>query len=389
MIFAAHFATNHWRTPILALAMYGGLIASIPDGIAQDTEEDLPFAELTFHHEEEVPSEEYLTTKPAGYLKLPKWSAPDRTAIDLGQPIILGGGLWPGQESLIPRIRANFQPTSTKSNGFRRPEDPRVVLPDVQRVSADAIPEAYLPYYFDAAPKRYLTDIQRLLTDSEWQDTDWFLTYHSNECRYHANVLLFSPEEQIPPSISGDDLLNRWYPESDHVLVFYFHGRPDRAQVFFPPELASRFSQSEFQQNLVEAIDSASKAKAAGMQLDEFCQKLGTWLLWWEKRIKMLDPEDVLDGENADSPLVGGVPASDPTTTETDGTNASSTGFGSVFLGVVGLIGLLLVGLIIWAISAALKGRGPVTFSTPPPTSRLGAPHSGGGSVVLTFGSKN
>ncbi|MDA0813931.1 MAG: hypothetical protein O3C21_16270 [Verrucomicrobia bacterium] len=396
MISVDHLAARHSRAPIVALdlalakAMSWSLlvgIVGIPNGIAQEAEEEnLPLPELTFQHEEEEPSEEYLTAKPTGYLKLPKWEASERTAIDLGQPIILGGGLWPGQESLFPKIRANFQPTSSKPNGFRRPEDPRVVLPDVKRVSADAIPEAYLPYYFDAAPKRYLTDIQRLLTDSEWQDTDWFLTYHSNECRYHANVLLFSPEEQIPPSISGSDLLNRWYPDGDHVLVFYFHGRPDRTQVFFPTQLTSRFSQSEFQQNLVEAVDSASKAKSAGLQLDEFCQKLGTWLLWWEKRIKTLDPEENLPGENADSPLVGVVPASVPTSPEAD---APPTGFGSVFWGVVGLIGLLLAGLVGWAISAAFKGKGPVTFPTPPPTSRLGAPHSGGGNVVLTFGSKN
>ncbi|MCB1096924.1 MAG: hypothetical protein KDN22_15220 [Verrucomicrobiae bacterium] len=385
MTWPSHLARNHWRNTFLAIAAASGFTVAAHQSSAQESSE-MPLPELTFHNEEEEPAIEYLVTKPQGYLKLPKWQDSDRTAIDLGQPIHLGGGLWPGQESLIPKIRASFRPVTHETSGFRRSEDPRMVLPDVERLSADAIPEAYLPYYFDAPPKRFLTDVQRLLSDSEWQDTDWFLTYHSNECRYHANVLLFSPDEQIPDPVSGEELLNRWFPDGNHVLVFYFHGRPERTEVFFPAALAKSFPESEFQQNLIEAIDSASKARTPGMQLDEFCQKLGTWLLWWEKRMNTLNPDDALNGESNVAPLVGVVPAGD--TTPSAGEAEPSTGFGSVFWGVVGLIGLLLAGLIIWAVSAAFKSKRPVTFPVHPPTSRLGAPHSGGGSVVLTFGSR-
>ena len=74
--------------------------------------------------------------------------------------------------------------------GFRRAEDPRVVLPDVQRISPQEIPEAYLPYYFAQRPKQFLSDVQRLLTDSEWQDIDWFLTYHSNESGRRKDIWL-------------------------------------------------------------------------------------------------------------------------------------------------------------------------------------------------------
>jgi hypothetical protein len=259
----------------------------------------------------------------------------------------------------------------------------------VQRVSAEEIPEAYLPFYFEEPPKRFLTDLQRLLSDSDWQDTDWFLTYHSNECHYKANVLLFSPEEKIPDSISGAELLSRWFPEDDHVLVFYFHGRPERAQVFFPDSLANPFPESDFQQNLMEAIASASKVVAPGQQLDEFCQKLGTWLLWWEKRMKVMNVGNTPRSEARDQPLIGVMPTAELTSTGGGKKDKSNTEFGSVFWGLVGLIGAVLIGGILWAVSSAFRGRNhPVLFPQHIPISRLGAPHSGGGSVVLTFGSK-
>lgn len=380
----------------LAVHCFAGVLL-LPLAFAQDDVEsaeddvELPLPELMFEQEEEELAQEYLVNKPSGYLKLPSWEEEQRMAIDLGQPLHLGGGLWPGQESLIPKIRRSFQPKPAGASGFRLPEDPRMILPDAKRVSAEEIPEAYLPYYFDERPKRFLTDVQRLLSDSEWQDTDWFLTYHSNECSYKANVLLFSPEEQIPDSISGAELLSRWFPEHDHVLVFYFHGRPERVQVFFPDSLAKHFSESDFQQNLMEAVDSASKAEAPGTQLDEFCQKLGTWLLWWEKRLLTMGNQTLRGVDDEEEPLVGELPDESVAATGSnlEGGKDSTTGYGTIFWGVAGLIVSLLIGLVAWTLVAAFKGRKrPTMFPQRTPISRLGAPHSGGGSVVLTFGSK-
>ena len=65
---------------------------------AQEGIGELPLPELKFQHEEEEPATEYLVNKPVGYLRFPAWEDAQQTAIDLGQPLHLGGGLWPGQE---------------------------------------------------------------------------------------------------------------------------------------------------------------------------------------------------------------------------------------------------------------------------------------------------
>lgn len=376
------------RQPALARVLVI-LMLSVSSALAQLPLAELPLPELSFEDEEEAPATEYLVEKPSDYLMLPTWQDADRTAMDLGQPVNLGGGLWPGQEALLPEIATSFRPRPGRPSGMRRAQDSRIVIAGAERTSPQGIPAAYLPYYFDAPPKHHLADVQRLLPESEWQYTDWYLTYHGNECQFKLSVLLFSPEEQIPESVSGQRLLDDWFPAQDHVLAFYFHGRPERVQLFFPRILTDHFPESDFEENLLESVDSATRAGSAGAQLDEFCQKLGTWLVWWEKRLKVSRPNLARAGGRArptgEAATAMGSLASGPATDATAG-----RGLGSMAWGLIGLAALAAGGVLVWLVSAIVnRRRRPVAFPRRRMVPRLGAPHSGGGGVVLTFGSRN
>ena len=338
--------------------------------------QEVALPELEFDSEEAEGAIEYLVEEPAGYLTLPSWSAADLAAIENGGATNLGGGLWPGQR----------RPNSDTGSGrtgmgpeLQIPEDPRVLLPDVVRTSPEIIPEAYLPHYFGSPPKRFLNDVQRLLSAPEWEDIDWYLTYHASESDFDVYVLVFSREEQIPPSISGDELLRTWFPEGNQVLAFYHYGRPERAQIFFPDSLSTRFSRSDFQQNFTEVISSASGKESAAKQLDEFCQKVGTWILWWERRL-----EGMSDRGKPENPRASG--AREPMTAAVP--HGGGRDLGSVFWALVVLFLLVVGGLAIWAVKEMVRGRRrsvylPQNVIQP----RLGAPHSGGGSALLSFGS--
>jgi hypothetical protein len=351
-------------------------------------ESSLPLPELQFGLEED--GLEYLVEKPAGYLRLPSWSEKNQRTASQARAAKTSG-LWPGQK-LASLIKV-WRPLASLAHlsGPRIPEDSRVILSNVERKSEEQIPEAYLPYYFGERPKRFIGDVQCLLTDSAWRDIDWYLTYHSNESDYGFYVLLFSSGEKIPEGISGDALLSKWFPEGNGVLAFYFHGRPELVELFFPNKLGDEFSKADFQQNLTEAIDSASQHEEPGKQLDEFCQKVGTWLLWWEKRL------DVKGRNGSEGPEVA-APVRIAATSSREGADleiaagsTSESGLGSLLWGVIASIGLLLIGLALWAFKEMFGGKSSsvVHFPERMLDSRLGAPHSGGGSAVLTFGSKS
>ena len=293
-------------------------------------------------------------------LTLPAWTIEDQREFRAGRPVNLGGGLWPKEHFPL-------QPVA------RRPKAPTEVtesppLPD--NVSERLVPPgplsaALVAKYFAQRPEAWVLDPQRLLPAGRWRELDRFLEQQAADGRFHVHLLVFSAAQELPAHLSLERFHQEWFAEApDVVLAAFFLGEPRRATLVFPTGLRNASAEGSTDAILQSAIASAQRSPYPTTQLDDFLLCVSVGLFDLEKS----------GGLTAPGAMVAATPAPRP--------DRSSRwlwlGMGATALGAVALTGAIL-----WWRRRSLDG--PFHFPDREIIARLGAPHSGGAGIVLSW----
>lgn len=125
--------------------------------------------------------------------------------------------------------------------------------------------------YARTSSKGFLIDPQKLLRASEARERREFLTYHSSDSLIDLYVVLFKGDQLLfnPGDLSGH-LLNTRADSKPAVVVHYFMGRPDRAQIHLSAELIEIVPMEEQGRALANAIERAQSGVSPVDELEKF-----------------------------------------------------------------------------------------------------------------------
>jgi len=198
--------------------------------------------------------------------QLPEWSDEELTALRSGEFV-------PGSALLAPL---------TDEEATLDVEAPDWELPDID---LDPVPERFLDAYFGQRPDGYLIDPQGLLASSAREQQEAFLGYHASDSRIDCFVYLFEAEQAIPGEVRHEELAGRFFGEGKPALVIcYFLGAPERAEVQLSPSLADAVPEAEQRRLLQGATLTAQASRDPVRQLEQFCVQASIRLYWMEKQ---------------------------------------------------------------------------------------------------------
>ncbi len=121
--------------------------------------------------------------------------------------------------------------------------------------------------YAVAKPNDFLIDPQRLLRGGEAKERREFLKYHASDSLIDLYVVIFKGEQLLfnPADLSGHHLNSR-SDAKPAVMIHYYMGRPDRAELHLSPALQEVVPLAELKQAQESAVE---RAKAGVSPLDE------------------------------------------------------------------------------------------------------------------------
>lgn len=231
-------------------------------------------------------------------------------------------------------------------------------------------PEEIASVCFGSSPPPALNDPQHLLTRAQAAPLEHLLR-ESLAARgsFQCCVTVLLPTQQIPVELNPPELLQRWYGRTKSLLVIYYLGKPERAQVFFSPESLAHHRAEDLRQVVDFGLREAARMTHPVSQLERFCYKTVI-------RLDRLHRQGVVTPGD-DMPIPAAAVA------------ASSGGIWWAI--AVGIQAIALAGGVFWwwkrrrAAGRIVPGQ-PVYLPDLEVPPRLGAPHSGGTGATLHFG---
>jgi hypothetical protein len=166
--------------------------------------------------------------------------------------------------------------------------DPTIPRPDFSKdEEAAPITEEDLVKYFAKKPESFLVDPQKVLGMQEYEDCLSFLNYHASDSTVGFYVYLFDRKQVIPAEIEMETIWRQHYADDGPaVLLFYYMGEPERADIFVSPELMKSVGNAERKRALQSAINLASVKSRGEDQLDGFCVQMSNRIYWMEKALE-------------------------------------------------------------------------------------------------------
>lgn len=191
----------------------------------------------------------------------------------------------------------------------------------------------------------------------------------NDQCVFPTTVLVFGPEQQFPADFDPQALRRQWFGEAgDGLLVFYFYQKPERTLAIFGQNARSTYGESLLRSVVDAAVTEAGRVEGGPEQLERFCYKMSVRLHWLHRTHQVAAAKAITAGLDSSSPKPWGK---------------------RLLLAILG--GALATGAVLGALALRRRwhqGRsvsGPVLLPEYDVTPRLGAPHCGGFSAVISF----
>ena len=288
-------------------------------------------------------------------LELPEWQPDDILEVDRNQaPTNLGGGLWPMELwPLMPEPRR--LPSSQNAGATLNDNTPE------KTVTKHPLPAGLHDVYFGAIPPEAILDPQGFIDEMQQEEIgNFFAEFARKQAGVDVRVLVFGPQQELPSDQALQELTDRWYPESQGIVVFYAMGLPRQSICCFSNSLSRTFSTQQFTAVREACVKEAMLAQNTNDQLARYCIKMAVRM----NRLKIEGPDPTLAHQAVYSKM-------NPV--------SRLLAWGAA-LAALGLAGW-------WALrSRRLRtARGPRTWLLPDQemTARLSAPHCGGTMAIL------
>ncbi|MDB6070307.1 MAG: hypothetical protein JWL81_1478 [Verrucomicrobiales bacterium] len=331
--------------------------------------------------------------------ELPEWMSREELEVVSGmRPANHGGGLFP--ESLWAQEPEPQQGPLIRDEALRLAGGK--VRGEAGEPAAVPLGAELLALYTGERPGRVFVDPQHLVARSEEQMESLVQRWLNEQCVFRTTVLVFGPGQQLPAEFDPQALRRRWFGESEEaLLVFYFYGQPERTLAIFGSGARLSYGESLLRGVVDAAVAEAGRVSGSAEQLERFCYKMSV-RLHWLARTRSLAGADA--GREAAS--VKEAAARRPWAVTLMiilawVAGAMAVGFGLVAwkkrgLAAGGWKGRVAGGIgqvaAVWKSGwKALKNRGDagageaVVFPDLEVCPRLGAPHCGGFSAVISF----
>ncbi|MDB6132958.1 MAG: hypothetical protein JWM59_1201 [Verrucomicrobiales bacterium] len=304
--------------------------------------------------DEELPQEfepDRLIPFQQSQVELPRWQERERSEIlNRLRPANQGGGLFPpqiwpmqptpGLEPLSPDYGHSMNGQETAPAGVLSPE--------------------WAAVYFEKHPDQAFLDPQHLLDGPEAVEMESRVRRWLNgDIHFRTTLLVFGPGQKLPAGLDIDTLMRRWFENtSPGLLVFYYFQEPDRTQAVFSAGAARRFPVEQLDAVMTDCIRDARRTEGGTAQLQRFCYKAAVRLH------QLAFPGSLGSGRREGS---SGIPAWQ-------------------CLLLVGVMAVMVAGpWLLFRRRRVATPHSPVFLPMQDFHPRLGAPHCGGCSAVLTF----
>ncbi len=177
---------------------------------------------------------------------------------------------------------------------------PEEIAEDTKRSAQ--IPESFLADYFAERPKSFLVDPQGLLSLADARDRASFLMDHSKDSSIDLFVYVIGGQQEIPSAVRQEEVIERFFAVGrPAVIVFYYHGMPQRSVVYLSPSITGTISSVEQHRALESSVNQAFGRTDPSEQLDKFITQLSIRIYWMERMIQGEKPPKKPD---ADSPEI-------------------------------------------------------------------------------------
>lgn len=296
-------------------------------------------------------------------LELPQWVGREAAEMDYRiRPANQGAGLFPSEvwplqpEPVLGPLIWDDAPAGNPSPPrLRDTAGPVALGPEIMAL------------YLAQPPDAGFVDPQHLTAGGQVESL--VQRWLNDQCVFRTTVLLFGEGQQFPADFDPQALRRQWFGENaEALLVFYFQHEPERTLAIFGPAARTRCGADVLRSVVDAAVTEAGRVSGGTEQLERFCYKMSVRLHWLARAN--------LPGSGAN------VPGAAPEVVSGAGRKAVAAGLAAA--GLTAGAWLFLT----WqrrrrpapAAAAAAVFLPEVEFEP-----RLGAPHSGGFSSMITF----
>ncbi len=305
--------------------------------------------------------------------ELPAWSPSDYEGVKRGE--IVAGENFFGEVTIDPEATID-------SSVLDLPQDPEL-LPGPLDEGELVLSADKMAAYFGSAighlqgESAFLRDPQDLLSQQEFRDCASFLNYHSDESAIKIVLNLFDERQEVVEDYKIEKVVqlhrDLFRDSGPVVLVYFYLGAPNRAQLMMSPEIRAVIPQDEQERALRAAIVEAFEKTDEALQLDSFLGELSTRLYWIERELEIAGLHEKVAGVQPVEALV--VP---------ERSFEGSSVRGAVRAGLVILSALVIFafGILTWRWS--LRHR-KYYFPEVDEERVFGAPHAAGAGAVVSF----
>jgi hypothetical protein len=152
-----------------------------------------------------------------------------------------------------------------------------------EREALHQVPQEHLEAYFSRRPTTFIVDPQSLLSGKDERERESFLQYHAGDAKVDLYIYLFEDSQAVPVEMNGGEMAAHFFSEGKPaVLIYYFLGAPQKAQLYVSPSLAVAVSTADQRRVLMSAVESALEKPEAAAQLQAFCVQLTIDIYWME-----------------------------------------------------------------------------------------------------------
>jgi hypothetical protein len=298
-------------------------------------------------------------------LELPQWMSREAAEMDYRiRPANQGAGLFPAEVWPLqpePVLGPLIWDDALAGN----PSPPRLRNNTAAPV---ALGPEIMALYMAQPPNGVFVDPQHLAPGGELESL--VQRWLNDQCVFRTTVLLFGEGQQFPADFDPQALRRQWFGENaEALLVFYFQHEPERTLAIFGPEARTRYGADVLRSVVDAAVIEAGRVSGGTEQLERFCYKMSVRLHW----LARANPP----GSGANLPG--------------DAPEVASGGWRKAGAAVLAAAGLTAGAW--WLFLTWQRRRRAAHAEVPAPVflpevefePRLGAPHSGGFSSMITF----
>jgi hypothetical protein len=208
-------------------------------------------------------------------VELPEWMKLEQDEVETRQrPANQGGGLFPGELWAL-QPEAPLAPLKLEEEPPERPAVPAV--PDQVTLLTPELLALYAP-----VQGAVFVDPQGLVQErSGGRMGSLVQRWLNDQCAFRTTVLVFGPGQQLPADFDPQALRRKWFgEEADSLLVFYFYQQPERTLTIFGPGARSQYADGVLRSMVDAAVTEAGRISGGAEQLERFCYKMSVRLHW-------------------------------------------------------------------------------------------------------------